>query len=199
MRCKRQSLSQVPVGGEEALCGAAPHPFRGALHRNKCRMPFVQVVDLRSNFQPQQPQSLDQAGAADAKDDLLAQSRVPVPAVEMPGNPPILFAVPRHIGIQQVQVNPTNLRNPYTRHHCAAGERDPDLERHAVSGENRSKWNRVNVHSIVDFALATGTVDALPEIAIAIQQPYTKYRQSEVTVGLDVISSQHAESTGVNL
>src|SRR5438067_10904408 len=98
-------------------------------------MPVAQMVDLRCNLEPQQLQSLDHARPTDTEHDILAESRIPIATTHMRGDPTVVFTVARQIGAQQVEANPTNLRQPYARHHGAAGERHTDLERHAFSCE----------------------------------------------------------------
>jgi len=48
---------------------------------------------------------------------VLAESRVPIATMHMRGDPTVVFTVARQIGVQQVQANPTNLRQPYARQH----------------------------------------------------------------------------------
>src|SRR5207247_3252388 len=60
-------------------------------------------------------QRAEGAQAADAKDDLLADAHVVVAAVEPAGDRPVLGAVLRDVGVEQVQRHPADLDAPDAR------------------------------------------------------------------------------------
>ena len=87
----------------------------------------------------------------------------------------VVFTVAPRIGVQQEQVNPTILSQPRARHYGAAGERYTNLERHAVSCERLSERYGLRINSTVARPLLAACIDALSEVAVAIQQADTNH------------------------
>src|SRR2546428_1059226 len=116
----------------------------------------------------------------------------------MTGDPAVVLTVPREVRIQEIQWTPTHLRHQAARHHGSAWEGHADFERDAFSGEHLPQWHRTGLQSVVDLALLAVSVDALPEVAIAIQQANANKRYTQIAGGFQVIPGEDAETTRVD-
>jgi hypothetical protein len=188
-----RSLSQ---GSVEGLSGAGRQSLTRELQAQEGRVAFVHVHDLGLRIMRQN--RAQGAETTDAQDDLLADTRVLIATVEVAGDPAIVFAVLRQIGIQQVERHPSDLGEPHPREHRPVREGHLDGDWLPVSIQHRLDRHAVGVEHVVGFALVTGLVDDLAEVAEAVEQAHPDERQAKIAGRLQMVPSQHAEAARID-
>ena len=167
--------------GEPGLDQLA-HPF----HRQEAGVPLVGVEDLR--VQPEGPQRPD---ATDAEHDLLAQSMLDVAAVEPVGDGSDLGRVRVDSGVEEVQVDATDVDLPHVEVGDLVGHLDGDLD------TRRHQRQTVGVETGEPLLLVSVGVEPLTEVPLGIQDPDADERQAEVGGRLQVVAGQDAETARV--
>ena len=86
---------------------------------------------------------------------------------------------------------PTSLR------HTAASIVSPPSSTETETG-SRTTPDRLRVDRLVVLRLPPGRVDALPEVAAAVEQADADERDAELGRGLEVVAGEDAEAAGVD-
>ncbi len=149
-----------------------------ALEHEEGRVALVEVEHGRPDAQ-----RFERADAADAEQQLLADPVLAVAAVQRVGEP---------VDLEQVQRHGADVLAPDGRDDGLAGEVDRDGHRLA------DEAGRDRVDRVVLLRLAPGLVDALREVAPAVQQPDADDRHAELGRGLEVVAGEDAEPAGVD-
>ena len=145
-------------------------------------MAFVGVEDLGIDTH-----RLQGPHPADAEQDLLADPVLRSAAVEAVGDGAKLVVVVLHVGIEEVQLHPPDLRQPQLGFQRRARnvDGDPDaidqVQGHAVRVEHR-----------VALLLPPFGVEVLAEVPQAVHQAHPGQGYAEAAGRLQVVAGQHA-------
>ena len=186
------------VGGEDA---ARPHGLDGlrvaealvdheladALEPQEAGVPLVRVEHLGPD-----PDGLQGADTADAEQDLLPQPVLGVAPVQAVGDGPHLVGVLLDVGVEEVQRHASHARLPHLGDERHAGQ--VDLDPHALAGR---QGHHVGVEQGVALLLPAVRVEALAEVAVAVEQADADERHAEVARRLEVVAGQHAEAARI--
>src|SRR5579864_2156570 len=145
------------------------------LDHDKGGIPLVQVADLglrRDRF--------DDAPAGDPENQLLEKSDLTASLVKPSGDATIGRAVERIVGIEKVERNAPDLRLPNPQHQHSPWEREWNVQPRAVGTARRTDRQGAGVVGRVTLLLPPAGIDALSEIAIAIEQADADRRYSEM-------------------
>ncbi len=129
---------------------------------------------------------------ADAEQDLLADPVLGAAAVEAVGDGPQLVVVVVDVGVEQVQLDPADLRHPDLGDQGLAGQVDGDpgpvdgVEGHGVGVEHR-----------VALLLPAVGVELLAEVALPVQQADADERDPQAAGRLQVVAGQDAQAARV--
>ena len=102
------------------------------------------------------------------------------------------------VGVEQQQRDPADLRDEDAGGQLlVAGDRDPDLGGGAVLLAQQRDRQPVRVEQRVALQLPALTGELLAEVAVLVEQADPDQRDAEVAGGLEVVTGQDAEATGV--
>ena len=135
---------------------------------------------------------LQRPHAADAEQDLLAQPVLDVAAVQPVGDLADLVGVLLDVGVEEVQRHPADARLPHLGHERHAGQ--VDLDPDAVARRQR---HDVGVEQRVALLLPAVGVEALAEVAVAVEQADADERDAQVAGRLEVVAGEHAQAARV--
>ena len=170
------------------------HQHSHALEGQKRGMPLVHVEHRRL-----QAQSLEGAHASDAQDDLLADARIGVAAIERIGDVPILGQqILRDIGVEQVKLHSPDFQLPHLNHYVAGGQLDGYLEFLVIRGARRRDGHGVEIVGGVALVLPSIRVQHLAEVALLIQQADAHQGQIEIAGRFQVVAGQDAQAAGID-
>ena len=145
---------------------AAQHLGAGQLERRQGPVALVEMDD--AGVDPHRP---ERAQRADAEQRVLGEPDGAVGDVEAPGDPAIDPPVLRAFGVEQVEGGAAHLHPPDLDHHLASAEGDPDGERVAVIAGDQGGGQALRVHRPPVLVLIAALVDALEEVALAVEEP----------------------------
>ena len=171
----------------------AAHEQRRALERQERRVPLVHVVARRT-----QVHGAQQAHAAAAQHDLLLDPHLALAAVEVARDRAVLFAVLRHVGVEQVERHAADARAPRAQHDLATRHRHAHLERAAVGPADEVDRQLGRAVLPVDGDLLAVARELLLHVAEAIEQPDADQRHVQVARGLEVVAREDAEAARVD-
>ncbi len=161
-------------------------PFPDPFESEEAGMAFVGVEHLRMNVERSQCPH-----AADAEDDLLAQTMLFVAAVEPVGDGDGLRRVRWHVRVEQVQPDPADVGAPHSHRHGNVGEVDDDFDAGWMQPEC------VGIDALVALLLPAVVVEELMEVALGVEQTDADERNAEIGRRLQVVAGEHAEAAGV--
>ena len=95
------------------------HEVAGALENRKCRMPFIQVTDLRFD-----PERAEQPPSADPEQEFLLETQFRAAAIELAGDPSMRGKIRRIIAVEEVKLHSADLNLPGAQPDRIAGQRD---------------------------------------------------------------------------
>ena len=139
---------------------------------------------------------LEGAVAADAEEDLLAQSGLDVAAVQVLGDPTVVGLVGGVVGVEQVQAHPADRGRPHPGHDGAAGERHVDGDLGAGRVERPGDGELLEAGVLVQLLLVAVGREALAEVALPVHEAHAGERHGEVGRRLQVVAGQDPEATG---
>jgi hypothetical protein len=163
------------------------------LQRGESAVAFVEMEHPRDDAERLQgPQ------AADAQEQLLADSHAGVAAVKPRGELAVLGGVRLDVGIEQQQRVPADRHLPDACRDRRASGLDPHGDRPVVrpDQELEGKLPRVDVEIV--FMLPARLVEPLPEVALGIEEPDAHERHPEVGCALHMVARQDAKTSGVD-
>ncbi len=183
-------------GGVEAQ--PAGHQFADPLQAEEAGVALVGVVDLGVRCPRQTGVDAQGAHPADAEQHLLLQPVLPAATVEPVGDHPRGVVVGLHVGVQQQQRHPADLRLPDVRRQGApAGQADLDHGRHAVRLAQQRDRQLVRVEHRVGLLLPALAGERLLEVPVLVEQADPDDRHREVAGRLQVVAGQDAQAAGV--
>src|SRR5271157_6014910 len=136
--------------------------------REKRGVAFIHVVNrgLQAN-------RLQGTVAANTKYDLLPDSRLAVPAVQLVGNTSVFGTlIGGYVRIEQIQRHPSNLHFPNLRVHQLSGKVHFDANGTAVRVINRADREIVKIVVLVRFLLPPRLAQILAKVALLVEQSY---------------------------
>ena len=149
-----------------------------ALDRQERGVPFVHVEDVRLDAERG-----ERTHAANAEQQLLTDAMRAVAGVERVGQP---------FGFEQVERDAADVLAPDGCVNRVAVELDVDV--HGLPHETGSR----RIDRLVPLGLPAGVVDALVEVAGAVEQPDADERDPELRRGFQVVAGEHAEAARVD-
>ena len=161
---------------------ALPHQFQ----HGKRAVPLVQVHHARGDSQ-----RLQGAHAADAQQQLLANPRPRVAAIQPGGQLAIFRRVARHVGIEQIQQVAAHRQFPHPGRNLAGARFDRNRDRLAVDPPwpAGSECRRCSDRGSLPAAKPSD-VEPLAEIALIVVQPDADQRNAQVRGAFDVVARQ---------
>ena len=191
------------VGGEDRLPaadlqrgGQRPGPAVVApreLERHERRVALVEVHEPGLD-----PHRLQRADAADAEQHVLRQPGVLVADVEAAGDPARGLRVLRALGVEQVERDAADVHAPDLRRDLVVGDRHRDRDRLAVVARDERGGQSVRVGVDPVLVLPPAGVDALAEVAVAVQQPDRDQRPGAVGGLLEDVAGERPEAARVD-
>ena len=155
-------------------------------------MALVHVPDLGRDAEQAQ-----RSHAADAQDDLLADARVLIAAVQPRGQVAIGRRVLRHVAVEQHQRHAADLDLPEAGVQRATRQFDRDHQRLAVFAAQRNDRELVGSVGEVTGLLPAVFGDVLRKVALVVIQADADERQAEVGGFFGVVAREDAEAAGV--
>ena len=165
-----EGLSRFPEG-KSLLC----HDEADSLEGQESRMSFVHVG--RGDFYAESGESPD---AADAEDNLLANPRFLIAAVEGGSDRSVFGGVFGDVGIEKIEARPADLDLPDRRLHQPSGQFDRDEYGGAVGIAALLDRHVVPVVLRIGLLLETVGVQVLFEVALAIQEADADEGQAQI-------------------
>ena len=192
------------VGGEDDLAGNLHrggfevdalflHTVADGLEDGEAAVAFVEVEHAGRDAH-----RLDGAETADTEQQLLTDAGARVASVEARSEFAVLGRVALNVGVEQEEIAAADLDLPnFCTDRPAAG---PDLHDDglAVGTDGGLHGELIDVGADVLLLLPSSLVEALQEVALAVEQPDADQRNVEVGGALDVVSGEHAEAARVD-
>ena len=138
----------------------ATNPFEG----QERRVPFIHVKHVRLNAERAQ-----RFYAANTEDDFLAHPHFQIAAIKLGGNQPVLRAVFRSIGIEQIQTHAANAQLPKLRENFAVQDGHGN-EKVRIFTAHLTNRQVMKILIEIDRLLNALLIDLLPEITMSIEQ-----------------------------
>ena len=156
----------------------------------------VEHLGLRVAGEPRE--GAQGAHAADAEQQLLEQPVLGGAAVEPVGHLTQRQRVVLHVGVEQQQRHPTDLRDEDPRDQLGIpGHRQTHLRGGSVSLAKQRDRQAVGVEHRVGLLLPALPGELLAEVAVLVEQPDPDERHAQVAGGLQVVTGEDAEAAGV--
>ena len=162
-----------------------------ALELEERRVAFVHVEHRRL-----ETELAEDADAADAEHELLAQPVLPVAAVQRVRHVARPVGVALDLRVEQVERDAADLRAPHADAH---GDEVPIVVRHEHRRRHRHERQRQagGVVSRVPLGLAVAVVQPLAEVAAEVEEADADERNAELGRGLQVVAGEDSEAAGV--
>ena len=141
---------------------------------------------------------LERPDAADAEQHVLRQARVLVADVEPRRDPLRRLVVLRALGIEQVERDAADVDAPDLRRDLVVDDRHRDRDRLAVVARDERGGQAVRVGVDPVLVLPAAGVDALAEVAVAVQQTDGDQRPRPVGGLLEDVAGERAEAARVD-
>ena len=176
-------------------------------------MALVGVEDLGLGVRRDRAERPDRPDPADAEQQFLPEPVLAAAAVEPVGDLAQRRVVLLHVGVEQQQRDPADLRDPDLRGHGrAVGQGDGHPDRRAVCPAHpalarpalarpalteQGQRQAVRVARRVAFGLPALGRQGLGEVAVPVEQAHADQGHAEVAAGLQVIAGQDAQAARV--
>ena len=166
--------------------------LRDALERSQRRMALVEVQDVRPDVE-----CLEHAGAAEAEQAVLREADVRVAVIGARRRPARHRVVLRQLGVEHSRETLPTWHAPDLERDLAAEDRHPQLQRLAVLAVDERHRQLVRVVVEPVLLLRAGQVEALNEVAAAVEDPDADHLQAAVARLLEHVARKHAEPARV--
>ena len=140
---------------------------------------------------------VEDAHRADPEQRVLGEPRRPVGDVQPAGDPLVDGGVLRALRVEKVQRRATDIEPPHLHDDVAPAQRDRDRQRH-VRRCDKSGRNTLRVDLEPVLELISGSVHALLEVPLAVEESDADHRQRHVRRLLEDVACQHAQTAGVD-
>ncbi len=172
--------------------------FPDAFQAEEARVALVGVEHLRFGVPGDAAVRAHRPHSADAQQHLLEQPVLAAAAVEPVGDLALAGGVLLHVGVEQQQRYAADPRLPDVGAQAPpAGQPQLHAGRGAAGPAQQLQRHLVGVQDGVVLLLPAVPRQALPEVAVSVQQPHSDQRDAEVAGGLEVVAGEDAEAAGV--
>src|ERR1035438_7324831 len=186
-------LLRDAIGGLVKVKSLVLHAIVDRFKQCESAVAFIQVEHTRRDAH-----GLEGAEASDAQQNLLADARAAVAAIQPRGEQAVFRAVAVHIRVKQEQVAAANLHAPDLGEDRAAARVDADGNGLSIGANRRLHRHLGYIGLDVFLLLPAAEVEPLPEVALAVEKSNANQRNIQVGRALDVVARQNAQSTGVD-
>ena len=156
-------------------------------------MAFIHMICR--GFHAQGPECTD---AANAKDNLLSEPHVPVPAIEPRGNIAMFGRIFLYVGVEQVKGNPSYHETPYLDFNRFAAYEDFHHDRLAIFVSHKAGRHRGNIVFRIGFLLPAVGIQVLLKIAFMVKKANTNHGKIEIAGRLQVVPCKDAQASGID-
>ena len=163
------------------------HAGMNRLEHGESAMAFVKMQHAWSNAH-----GAKRAEASDAKQQLLADADAPIASVETRSKLAILGGISFHVRVQEQQVAATHPHSPHSRFNGAAARLNFDGNRFTLGADCGLHGQLGNVGLQVILLLPIISIEPLPEVTLAIEQPDPDEWNTQIGSALDVIAGEYA-------
>ena len=169
------------------------HPLADRLEAGKRRVPLVHVDDTGMN-----PERRQCPHTANAQDDLLPDAGPLVTPIEARGEAAVFVAVLRDVRIEQEQPDAAHVHQPDPGEEWTTA--GVDLHQHlgSLRGAGGDHGEPGGVEVVVRLLLPAVRVEGLGEVPLAVKQPDTHQRDTQVGGALEVIARQDPQPPRVD-
>ena len=165
----------------------------GQFEHQECRVSFVHVPDRRCDAQLTQC-----AYTAHTQHQLLGHTHIVISAVQAGRQFAVARAVGVDVGVHQIEGHATDVEFVDFGVDGATGQLDLDHDFVTV-GRPRGEGGDVGeAHLGVDGLLPAAVIEALPEVALWVDEPHRHKRQIEVTGFFHMVARQNTQTTRVD-
>src|SRR6478672_2476518 len=128
--------------------------------------------------------------------DFLAHAHLEIAAVKLRGDAPVLRAVLRNVGVEQIHVHAPDAQFPNP------GENFPVQNRHRneklqFAAASFADWQVIKILVQINRRLNAVLIDLLPEIAVSVEQTNCNEIQIKIARRFAMIAGQNAETAGI--
>ena len=173
--------------------GSRGDVVRGELERRERRMPLVEVQD--AGLDPERP---ERAHGADPEQPVLSEARERVPLVEAGGDPPVDGVVLVELRVEEVERDAADLDAPHVERDVPARERERQAERRPVVRQDLHGREVLGDDLRPVLVLEARAVDALLEVALAVEEADADDGQGEVARLLEDVPRERSQAAGVD-
>src|ERR1019366_6862694 len=159
----------------------------------KAAVPFVQVQDAGGDAH-----GAERAISANAEQRFLADADAAIAAVQTRSKFAIFLGVAFHVGIEKKQIDAAYADTPDFGADDAATGFNLHADGFAVGADGGLHGELIDVGMEVLFVLPALAVEALGEVALAIEQAHADQGNAEVGRAFDMVTGQHAEAARVD-
>jgi len=185
---------EAPQCRDLAKIGAALlHAQARVFERGERAVPFVEVEDAWSNAH-----GLQRAEATDAQEELLADTGTCIAAVEARTEVQVFGCIARDFGVEQEKITTPDLDAPDLGSNGAAACLDFDHHGFPVLADGKFHGELGHIGLKIFFLLPAVLIQALEEVAFAVEQADADEGNTEVGGTLDVVSGENAQAAGIN-
>ena len=163
------------------------------LQVSQCGMALVAVVDVFLDAKLLQGQY-----ATDTEQDFLLQTVLPVAAIEAVGDGLVVVAVHLVVGVEQIELDAAHIDTPYVRVYHIISIGHVNHHRLSVLVELALNGQMGEILCLILGNLLSVHRQALREIAEAIEEAHGHHVDITVRSFLQVVASQHAETTAID-
>ena len=192
-RVRREDAAGSRVRERGLELDTVRHVLGGELERGECGMTLVEVEDPRVDSEhPQRPDG------ADPEERVLPEPRVRIALVEARGDPAVEWIVLVQLRVEQVERHTADRDAPDVERDAATVERKRPTEGNALVVEHLHRREVLRDRLCPVLVLVAGAVEALLEVALAIEEPDPDERDREVARLLEDVAGKRAQPTRVD-
>ena len=166
------------------------HIVNQSLQVEQRGMTLVAVIDVVLESQP-----LEQQHTADAQQVLLLDAVLPVAAIELVCDGPVILAVEVQVGVEQIELHSSDIDAPHVGIDYMSGIRHLQNHLLALCVQHRRDGQLHKVLRLVVGNLLPVHRECLGEVAIAIEESDGSHVDAAVAGFLDVVTGQDTQAT----
>ncbi len=162
-----------------------------ALQREEGGVAFVHVENLRAD-----PELTQSPHTADSQHHLLPDAHLEIAAVKLGRDQTILGRVLRHVGVEEVKIDPADVQLPDLGVNLAVENLDRDEDARVIPAHFAER-QVMEILIQADGLLGAIAIDLLLEITVPIKQPDGDEVQIQIAGRFAMIAGKNAEAAGV--
>ena len=156
-------------------------------------MPLVAVINVFLDAQ-----FLQRQDAADAQQNLLLETILPIAAIEAVGDGTVELGVHVVVGVQQIKADAPHIRTPHQGMHMIVHIGHVDHHLIAVGIEHTLNGQGIEILRVILGNLLAVHAEALCEIAITIEEPHGTHVDIAVRSLFQIVAGQHAQTARID-